>query len=158
MIRLFLIEAKHRYKGKNINRKHTLKIYKVQKVYTQGFFIPRRAIKLSLDPLLGYQREEYLLNRQRNSNFLVDTKRCICSNKSCVRSFAGCADLNLAGLWVSCRKFSDAVMTIFSGKSVISRVYTSRFGNGTDRLEPRPGTYQVPGTVPSGKPHKSELY
>ncbi len=26
-IRLFLIEAKHRYKGKNINRKHTLKIY-----------------------------------------------------------------------------------------------------------------------------------
>ncbi len=33
-IRLFLIEAKHRYKkGRNINRKHTLKIYKVQKVY-----------------------------------------------------------------------------------------------------------------------------
>ncbi len=32
-IRLFLIEAKHRYKGKNINQKHTLKIYKVQKVY-----------------------------------------------------------------------------------------------------------------------------
>ncbi len=29
-------------------------------------------------------------------------------------------------------------MTIFSGQSVISRVYTSRFGNGTDRLEPRP--------------------
>ncbi len=25
-IRLFLIEAKHRYRGKNINRKHTLKI------------------------------------------------------------------------------------------------------------------------------------
>ncbi len=25
-IRLFLVEAKHRYKGKNINRKHTLKI------------------------------------------------------------------------------------------------------------------------------------
>ncbi len=31
-IRLFLIGAKHRYKGKNVNRKHTLKIYKVQKV------------------------------------------------------------------------------------------------------------------------------
>ncbi len=27
-------------------------------------------------------------------------------------------------------------MTIFSGQSLISRVYTSRFGNGTDRLEP----------------------
>ncbi len=33
-IRLFLIEAKHRYKGKNIHRKRTLKIYKVQKVYS----------------------------------------------------------------------------------------------------------------------------
>ncbi len=27
-------------------------------------------------------------------------------------------------------------LTIFSGQSVISRVYTSRFGNGTVRLEP----------------------
>ncbi len=64
------------------------------------FLIPRRRIKLSLDPLLGYQLEEclYFLNRQRNSNFLVDTKRCVCSNKSCVQSFAGCADLNLASL------------------------------------------------------------
>ncbi len=35
---------------------------------------------------------------------------------SAVRSFAGCAGLNLAGIClVSCRKFSDAVMTIFSG-------------------------------------------
>ncbi len=67
---------------------------------------------------------------------------CVCSNKSCVRSFAGCADLNLAGIcWVSCRKFSAAVKTILSGQSVISRVYTSRFGNGTDRLEPRPRWY-----------------
>ncbi len=81
------------------------------------------------------------LNRQRHCYFVVDTKRCVCSNKSCVRSVAGCADLNLAGLWVSCRKFSDAVMTILSGQSVISRVYTSRFGNGTDRLEPRPRLY-----------------
>ncbi len=29
-IRLFLIEAKHSYKGKHINRKHTTKIFKVQ--------------------------------------------------------------------------------------------------------------------------------
>ncbi len=72
----------------------------MQKVYTQGFFIPRRPIKLSLDLLLGYQREErlYFLNRQRNSPFLVDTKRCVSSNKSCVRSFPGCTDLNLAAL------------------------------------------------------------
>ncbi len=59
-------------------------------------------------------------------------------------------------------KFSDAVMTIFSGQSVISRVYASRFGNGTARLEPRTEVvlkkYQVPGTVPSGKPPKSEPY
>ncbi len=66
-----------------------------------------------------------------NCFFLVNTKRCICLNKSCVRSFAGCVYLNLAGLcWVSCRKFSDAVKTIFSGQSVISRVYTLCFGNG----------------------------
>ncbi len=32
-------------------------------------------------------------------------------------------------------------MTILSGQSVISRVYTSRFGNGTARLEPRPKWY-----------------
>ncbi len=56
--------------------------------------------------------------------------------------YFGCADLNLAGIcWVSCRKFSDAVMAIFSGQSVISRVYTSRLGNGTDRMEPRPRWY-----------------
>ncbi len=80
-------------------------------MYTQGFFIQRHPIKLSLDPLLSYQREEhmYVLNEQRNSYFLVDTKRCVSSNKSCIRSFTGCADLNLAGLcWVSCRKFSDS--------------------------------------------------
>ncbi len=79
------------------------------------------------------------------------------------RFFAGFADLNLAGLcWVLCRKFSDAVMTIFSVRSVISRVYTLRFGNGTDRLEPQlrwyKKKYQVPGTVPSGKKNKSEPY
>ncbi len=36
-----------------------------------NFVIPRRSITLSLDPLLGYQREErlYFLNRQRNSHF-----------------------------------------------------------------------------------------
>ncbi len=39
-------------------------------------------------------------------------------------------------------KFSDAVMAIFSGQSVISRVYTSRLGNGTDRFEPRPRWYE----------------
>ncbi len=32
-------------------------------------------------------------------------------------------------------------VTIFSGQSVISRVYTSRFGNGLARLEPRPRWY-----------------
>ncbi len=95
-----------------------------------------------------------------NCYFVVDTKRCVCLNKSCVRSFAGCADLNLAGLWVSCRKFSDAVMLILSGQSVISRVYTSGFGNGSlgTSAEVVLKKYQVPGTVPSGKPPKSEPY
>ncbi len=96
----------------------------MQKVYTKVFFI-----QLLLDLLLGYQRDErlYFLNWQWNSNFLVDTKRCVCSNKNCVRSFAACADLNWAGLcWLSFRRFSDAVMMIFSGQSVISRLYTSR--------------------------------
>ncbi len=53
-------------------------------------------------------------------------------------------------------------MTIFSGHSVISRVYTSRFGNGTGShgtsTEVVLKKYQVPGTVPSGKPPKSEPY
>ncbi len=53
-------------------------------------------------------------------------------------------------------------MTIFSGQSVISRVYTSRFGNGTGShgtsTEVVLKKYQVPGTVPSGKPPKSEPY
>ncbi|KAG2456690.1 AL5AP protein, partial [Polypterus senegalus] len=37
----------------------------------KNFFILRRPIQLSLDPLLGYQREErlYFLNRPRNSHF-----------------------------------------------------------------------------------------
>ncbi len=79
----------------------------MQKAYAQGFFHSRRPIKLLLDPLLDYQREElYFLNRQWNNNFLVDTKMCVCSNKSCIRC------------WVSCHKFSDTVMTIFSGQSV----------------------------------------
>uniref|UniRef100_A0A673G6R7 Sorting nexin 20 n=1 Tax=Sinocyclocheilus rhinocerous TaxID=307959 RepID=A0A673G6R7_9TELE len=43
----------------------------------KNVFIPRRPIKLSLDPLLCYQREErlYYLNRG-NSHFLVVKKRC----------------------------------------------------------------------------------
>ncbi len=44
-------------------------------------------------------------------------------------------------------------MTILSGQSVISRVYTSRFGNGTARLEPRGGTKKVPGTRYSNPPN-----
>ncbi len=46
-----------------------------------------------------YQREErlYFLNRQRHCYFVVDANMCVCLNRSCVRSFAGCADLNLAG-------------------------------------------------------------
>ncbi len=35
--------------------------------------------------------------RQRHCYFVVDAKMCVCLNRSCVRSFAGCADLNLAG-------------------------------------------------------------
>ncbi len=51
-------------------------------------------------------------------------------------------------------------VTILSGQSVNSRVYTSRFGNGTVRLEPLLEVVlkKVPGTVPSGKPPKSEPY
>ncbi len=45
---------------------------------------------------------------------------------------------------------------------MISRVYTSRFGNGTGShgtsTEVVLKKYQVPGTVPSGKPPKSEPY
>ncbi len=45
--------------------------------------IPCRSIKVSLDPLLSYKREErlYFLNRQRNSHFLV-VKRKVRSFKT----------------------------------------------------------------------------
>ncbi len=50
-------------------------------------------------------------------------------------------------------------MTILSGQSVNSRVYTSRFGNGNGTsAEVVLKKYQVPGTVPSGKSPKSEPY
>ncbi len=81
---------------------------------------------------------------------MVDAKRCVCWNKCCVRSFAGCADLNLAGLSVSCRKFIDAVMTILSGQSVISRGLHVTFWV-TVRIAWNlgwGGTKKVPGTVP----------
>ncbi len=44
-IRLFLIEAKHRYKGKNINRKHTNKnIQSAKSIYTRLFNSPHQAL------------------------------------------------------------------------------------------------------------------
>ncbi len=49
----------------------------------KNFFILRHSIKLSLDPLLGYLREErlYFLNRQQNSHYLV-VKKKVCSFKT----------------------------------------------------------------------------
>ncbi len=69
----------------------------------------------------------------------------------------------LPSVWILthilCCKFA---VTIFSSQSGISRVYTSRFGNGMVRLEPQPRWYwkndQVPGTLPSGKIPQSEPY
>ncbi len=78
--------------------------------------------------------------------------------KSCVRSFAGCADLNLVGLVSRVASSMTQVVTILSGQSVISRIYTSHFGNCTARLEPQPKWYwrKVPGTVHSEKKKESE--
>ncbi len=85
--------------------------------------------------------------------YLVVKKGALIQN-SCIRSFAGCADLNLAGLlclvlqdqWSRQWRFSTA-------NQGSAWVYTSRFGN------------QVPGTVPSWKkkhkwtvPNSSVLY
>ncbi len=66
----------------------------------KNLLIPCRSIKLSLDPLLSYQREDslYFLNRQWKSHFFGCLKKGALIQNSCVRSFAGCADLNLAGL------------------------------------------------------------
>ncbi len=57
-------------------------------------------------------------------------------------------------------KADCGVVAILCGQSVIIRFYTSHFGNGTARLEPQVRWYRkkVPGTVPSGKPLKSEPY
>ncbi len=52
---------------------------------------------------------------------------------------------------------TQAVM-ILSGQSVISRVYTSRFGNGSLGTSAEVVLKKVPGTVPSGKRPKSEPY
>ncbi len=99
-----------------------------------------------------------MLNEYKTA-ILIDTKRCVCSNKSCIRSFAGCADLNLEGLcWVSCRKFSEAIMMVmtnqwsveFTCHILVTVRIAWNFGRG--------GTKKVPGTVPSGKPCKSEPY
>ncbi len=117
-IRLFLIEAKHRYKGKNINRKHTLKIYKVQKVYTHDFLIPRRPSSSRWIHSLAINEWNVSSTDNETYIFLVDTKRCVSSNKSCVRSFAGGADLNLAGIcWVSCHQCCQIGLTISSPKA-----------------------------------------
>ncbi len=114
-----------------------------------NFFIPRRPIKLLLDPLLSCQRDEclYFLNRPRNSHFLVVKKRCARSKQ--LRSFKKkklCSvlrwlDLNLAGLVSRVTSSMTQVVTILSGLSVISSVYTSHFGNGTACLEPQPRWY-----------------
>ncbi len=106
-------------------------------VTPENFFILRRPIKLSLDPLLGYQREErlYFVNRQRNSHFLVVKKRCAHSKQ--LRSILHWLCLFKSSGSVVSRVASSMTqaVTIFSGQSVISRVYTSRFGNGMVRLE-----------------------
>ncbi len=130
----------------------------------KNFFIPRRSVTLSLDPLLGYQREErlYFLNRQRNSHFLVVKKRCARSKqlRSILRWLCW---FKSSGSVVSRAATSmTQIVTILSGQSVISRVYTSRFGNGTVRMEPQPRwywkKYQVLYQVPVGKPPKTEPY
>ncbi len=73
----------------------------------------KNSIKLSLDPLLCYQREEhlYFLNRPQNPKKIGLLKKVVLVQKSCVRSFAGCAELNLAGLLglvSQVRRFSPA--------------------------------------------------
>ncbi len=72
--------------------------------------------------------------------FWMFKKKCVLVQNSCVWSFAGCADLNLAGLlclmsqvqW--CRQWRLSPANQWS-------LYTSRFGNDTVRLEPQPRWY-----------------
>ncbi len=58
-----------------------------------------RSIKVLLDRILGYQREEclYFLNRQWNIHLWVIKKGLLVQN-CCVRSFTGYVDINLSGL------------------------------------------------------------
>ncbi len=92
----------------------------------KNFFIPRRSVKLSLDPLLGYQREDslYFLNRQRNSHFLV-VKRKVCSFKT-VAFDPSLADLNLAGLLCLVPQVQWCRQWRFPPANQWSAVYTSR--------------------------------
>ncbi len=88
--------------------------------------------RLGLSSLLGYQREERLY-------FLTDNETdifCVrCSNKVASDPSLAVSDLNLAGyIWShvasSVRSEDDSLLR----PSVISRVYTSRFGNGNGSL------------------------
>ncbi len=77
------------------------------------------------------QKEGCALLKERcaHSKQLCSILRCLCWFKSSGSVVSRAAS-----------SMTQAVM-IFSGQSVISRVYTSRFGNGKARLEPRPRWY-----------------
>ncbi len=100
-IRLFLIEAKHRYRGKNIHRKHTLKNIASSKVTLYIRLFPSASRQSSSHWIRSSAINERNVCTSSTDNdavyFVVDAKMCVCLNRSCVRSFAGCADLNLAG-------------------------------------------------------------
>ncbi len=96
--------------------------------------------------LLGYQ-QDVLPQQTKKQPFL-----------SCLKKGAHSKQLRSILRWLCWFKSSGSVVsrvarsmtqtvTIFSGQSVISRVYTSRFGNGTASLEPRRYKKKVPGTV-----------
>ncbi len=112
------------------------------------FLIPHRSIEFSLDPLLGSEWEErlYFLNRQWN-------KRGALIQSSWVPSFAGCTDLNLAGLLCLLPQFKWRRQWRFSQANQRSTEYTHHV-SVTGMLGTSPEVVKkkkVPGTVPSGK-------
>ncbi len=144
----------HRYRGKNITENILCKYSKFKSNVYQRLF-PSASCHQALAWIRSSainERNVWLPQQTTTLLFCGWCKMCVCLNRSCVRSFAGCADLNLAGRTVEEDLVSQVQwrsMTILFSlrQSVISRVYTSRlvtvrFAWNLDRS----GTKKVSGT------------
>ncbi len=146
-IRLFLIEAKHRYRGKNINRKHTLKYSKFKSN------VIHKAFSFGVAPSSSHwirssainERTSVLAQQTTTLLFCGWCKKCICLNQKLRPILRWLCWFKSSGS--GCRGGSRVASSVtqvwrFSPANQWSaEFYTSRFGNGTARMEPWPSGY-----------------